>query len=1744
MKTTIKQLAIALAALVGSILSAKAEVQKTETFYPSMWNRVAEAFNNDLPKSALVVVREIRDHALTEDNQPQLLRALATEFTISHEVSPDSDAVTLHRVEEILEREQRPVEKALWQYVLGKLRNDPVLLFAAIKDAELLADTPASRYVPAFVLGCDSRVFNDDLLSVLTFDAIANARYRYVFRDDCIAAFNRMIGVYESQGNKAAVLIANFRDMEGEGLAFHEQSKMHAAIHELLPEIKRIDKRSKGKAAKVLQEWIEKEEAPSVSLYWESKDNIFYPGETVKMSVSSKNTRACELRIHRLDGVTSDTFDEFESPERLLKRRGRTTLVSSTKKTLNCENTYEFFRDTLEVQLPGNGIYVVELNVDGSTKEAEWLKVSSCLPVFFSAKSDAGNVARMTIVDAHSGKPLTQGVSAKWRRVNRYSRTPSGKGKWEPLEPGTGGNFDVSKLKDNDEIALFVGEDRLFPIFEMYGNYYSGYSCPDVVETYARIYTDRAIYRPGQKVQVSGLVYSRNNDDYNAAKDIQGQLVLQDKDRKDISEIAVITDDFGQFSAEFDLPAQVVPGRFCVVFRSSPVRTTTYISVEEYKRPTFRVSLEVPNVREVLGKTNWEEGDTICIQGLVETFSGVPVPEAEVNWTTEFRRWTWLRHYDDGDDTTTTGKAVSDSEGRFTIELVCGKGGHYNTAVDATAPNGETASSSCMFYVGTWSEPVKDKDEEDVELFATSCSKDGSECALTIDVRGLKKEVDLPLYVFYDLVSAKGGVIESQVFELTDSKQLKLVWKPEYGEGAKGLVCFLKENQLYSHDFGVQKPLPDKKLKLEWSTFRDHLQPGETETWSLTVKNPDGTPADACVMARLYDASLDAFTRSPWEFSLAFDRRLPLLYLSNARLYNSGLSFTTPVEQKAAFNFSGWEPTMFSYYAAMSALSSHMMRKNAAAGGAVLYDAMPVAAPMMERSVSAAMSDEDDDFIAFDAAEMEESAAEEAQAAPVRENFDETAFFMPALRTNAEGEVTLNFTLPESLTSWNFTALAHTRGMDYGMLNDTIYAQKILSAEIAAPRFLREGDRTDIPVTVRNLGDELLAGELIFLISDAKTGKALKTEKRKFTLDAKGASTQNAKTFTFPLAASADVNVRAVARAAAFSDGEERPIPVISGRETIQVSVPFSATKAGTLKVDLKPLALGRLMKQDAQCKPELTLEYCENPIWNVIRVLPTLFEGEAYCATDWATRLYAIEVGDFLANRMKDTESAALVDSLIGKKDIPALRYAALDHLKEFQRGDGGFCWFSCFQSSVWITTDVCILLARQQKMTNSRTANQMLTRASQYLAREMETYAQDLKKSKDPVISELALRYLYVRELLALEPGKTEKYLLDLAAKEKKNLTMYGKSAVAQILQKSHNADALLALQSLVEHTVSTPVMGRYFDTDRAFSGWASYKIPTQTMAIEALTSFEKAGVESIPASSTLGDASPSTVASPSPAASPISALKEEMKLWLLQSKRTQKWESSRASADATYALLHGDCSPAVNSQLFQTLSPENYSKRQLTPEETKRALASDSYNIIKENDGLSWGALYADYTLPIEQVEQSSAGFTVSRVWEVKREGKWVPVSTAPAAASSASAASAANTASVLTPGGASQGEGPATSVKIGEHVRQVITVRAERDYDFVLVDASRAACLEPVHPLSGTEWMGGTICYRMVHDSSNHYYFEHLAKGTHTFTEELVVDRAGTFATGLARVQCTFAPEFGGYAPSARIFAISK
>lgn len=998
--------------------------------------------------------------------------------------------------------------------------------------------------------------------------------------------------------------------------------------------------------------------------------------------------------------------------------------------------------------------------------------------------------------------------------------------------------------------------------------------------------------------------------------------------------------------------------------------------------------------------------------------------------------------------------------------------------------------------------------------------------------------------VYYDLV-ATSGYTEHRLFTLSDAiHRQTLAWESRYGDAATVRYLFVRHGVIYTTEATVSRPKPDQRLCLRWATFRDCTTPGSREQWRLSVTRPDGTPAAASVIARLYDASLDALYAVPWRFHLSFPRSMPALTHDTPYYDLSALSGGLGVQMRDApsLDFTHWLPALFDYYAQPMYRSGRKMLMEKAmltsAAPAMMNDAAGSNAFAMAGTVGA---------LAEDA--LDTAAEAEEETGSLRANFAETAYFAPALRCDEQGEAYIAFTMPESLTEWHFDAFAHDAQMRFGGLEDEVVVRRLLMAETNLPRFARCGDRLAIPVTATRTDGEATA-EVVSVgieVSDARTGSLLFADSREQTL-----SGQQSLTTSFvleaPRAAGA-ISVRIWARSPRFSDGEQRLLPVLSTAVPVLRTQPFSVTKAGEYR-----LALDTLWGESPMAERRLTVEVSSNPMWYAATALPALTEGECVAADAWATRLYAVDVADYLRGQLpigqfqslsggqdtdgwaavlsrnpalkqtllaespwtvqaeREAQRVAALQRLYDPEQIAVQRTAALTRLGQMQQADGGWPWYEGMPTSPWVTLDVCLLWAREQRMTGRTDAAQeaMCQRAVRYLAGEIAESVRQMRRRekaerRELMPSEWQMRYLYLAALLRKPMDADISFLIDRGEKMRKELTMYGKATMAVVLAYAQREkSARLTVQSLLEHSVVDEVMGRSFDTDRALGGWASYRIPTQTHAIEALALLDDARL---------------------PYADHSLNRREviaQLRLWLLQSKRTQMWETSRATADALYALLSPTMqtydgtltrSAADTATVMLSLSmPDGAVRPIATPVEgaatagyqhatltDDAALGAVAMTYTLPKDGLVWGAVYGQGVQEASDVADAASGLALRRHLEVKRGDAWEPLA-------------------------------DTTALRIGDCIRQVLTLEADRDYDFVSLRVPRAANMQPAATLSGITWQGHLCCYRVVRDTQSEYFAEHVAKGRYVLADEAYIDRTGRCLLPPATAQCVYAPEY--------------
>ena len=747
-------------------------------------------------------------------------------------------------------------------------------------------------------------------------------------------------------------------------------------------------------------------------------------------------------------------------------------------------------------------------------------------------------------------------------------------------------------------------------------------------------------------------------------------------------------------------------------------------------------------------------------------------------------------------------------------------------------------------------------------------------------------------------------------------------------------------------------------------------------------------------------------------------------------------------------------------------------------------------------------------------AEADEAIAEQQEDGgeiQVRENLDETAFFYPQLTTDENGLVVLKFTLPESLTTWHFMGVAHTKDMFYGQIEDEAVAQKDVMILPNVPRFLRDGDKATITARVFNTGEKQLTGKAVLKLLDPETNAIVMEQSQPVTLKAGGTA---AVSFSYtPDATHSLLICQMIVSGKGFSDGEQHYLPILPSTERVTVTVPITQHHAGQETVDLASLIPATAKNG------KLTFEYTNHPAWLMIQALPVLGHPCDDDAISQAASYYANSLGRYILKQnpqaktafdlwKQEAEKTSLTSALEKNQELKDIvlnetpwvldaereteqkqRLAdffdenlmqnrlgsALAKLNKLQRGDGSWSWWPNMPGSFYMTVAVSEMLVRLNEMADTQSeTKEMLSSAFDFMGKEIIEEVKELKKWKKEgheisFPSFKALEWLYLCTLdgreLPSDVRSANNYLLDLMKKDIKSQTIYEKALAAVILSKPEPKRALEYAQSLKEYTVFREDLGRYYDTPRAGYSWYDYKIPTQTVAIEALQRLTPDDRQTV----------------------------EEMQRWLLQEKRTQAWDTPINSVNAVYAFLKGG-----SLKLGETNAVVKVDARLLDMPKATAAIGyvktsvpagSKCLTIDKTTEGTSWGAVYAQFTQPTKDITDAGSGLTV------KRE--------------------------LLT----EKGEKPNT-LKVGDRIRIRITITAERDYDFVQVLDKRAACMEPVRQLSG--WHSGSYC--TPRDNSTNYYFDCLSKGTHVIENDYFLDRPGTYETGTCTVGCAYAPEF--------------
>jgi len=994
------------------------------------------------------------------------------------------------------------------------------------------------------------------------------------------------------------------------------------------------------------------------------------------------------------------------------------------------------------------------------------------------------------------------------------------------------------------------------------------------------------------------------------------------------------------------------------------------------------------------------------------------------------------------------------------------------------------------------------------------------------------------VYLLYD-VFAGNKRLESKRIELSDSVvSFRFPYKKEYGDGILVSMAFVKDGRLYSHNARIMKPAPEKKLQLKWTTFRDKLRPGQQEEWKLTVLYPDGSPAEAEMLATMYDASLDKiYSAHKLDFGVDFHYVVPLTYWNTSYMRNAYLYVDFPLKRLRAVPLEYSELIIPSTGRMEAMVVGYGGSPRATLAGALKIRGRSAANAVMNQEAVTDMVLQEE-MVETSAQEKVEMGSSEELAETgdiqIRENFAETAFFYPQLRTNEKGEVSISFVLPESLTRWKFMGLAHTRNVDYGKIEATATASKEFMLQPNMPRFVRVGDKANIAASLMNLSDKGVKGTVRMELFNPETEKVFYSQKQKF--DVKGGETGHVN-FTFEVSDKyAVMACRMVADGDTFSDGEQRYIPVLTDKQWVTETVPLNVNGEGA-----HTFSLENLFNKHSKTASEqrLTVEFTAHPAWYAVQALPVVANPQNEDALSWATAYYAHSLAafivkenprikqvfdswkaqggtkeTFMSNLQKnqelknillaetpwlteatnEAEQKQRIATLFDLNTMNSQLAVSVEKLGELQNADGAWSWYKGMQGSRYVTTQVMEMLVRLNALTHQDADSRMqpmIQKGFEYLGKQAaEEYKSMKEAEKKGAVglrpSEQVLRYLYICALDGKAPvdEKVNRYFIDKLSGEGKELTIYGKALGAIILQQAGKvAEAKLFMQSLMEYSVVTDEMGRYFDTPKARYSWFSYKIPTEVAAMEAIQRITK-DTKAI----------------------------DEMKRWLLKQKQTQTWETPIATADAVYVLM----ATGTSDLLANTGGVEITLGKEMirTPVDDaigyiKKTVIGDVMNIKKvrvdkEGTGMGWGAVYAQYLESMDQIGEQGNGLSVSRQ---------------------------------LYKGDEALNE--SAPLKVGDKITVRLTVKADRDMDFVQIKDDRAACMEPLQAVSGFRWSNGLGYYQATKDASTQFFIDQMRKGTYVIEYQVYVNRTGEYQTGIATVQSAYAPEFGGHTGGYRV-----
>lgn len=1012
-------------------------------------------------------------------------------------------------------------------------------------------------------------------------------------------------------------------------------------------------------------------------------------------------------------------------------------------------------------------------------------------------------------------------------------------------------------------------------------------------------------------------------------------------------------------------------------------------------------------------------------------------------------------------------------------------------------------------------------------------------------------------------------------------QRIELPITEEMRGGASLRVVYVRENRAYITEQRIDVPWSNKRLDVRWETFRSKLAPGQKENWTAVVTGPDAELASAEMVAAMYDASLDQFRPNYWPDRFTVFREEWIqgetsmqnsLRQFETRGYDWGANYrlalwsyrTFPGEvhrhaywsYKAEQYRSNYDNGVFlgngevfelspftvdgdeeSGYRATSTLAGTRIRTH-------LRDVGSAISVVTEELLRDLNGQDGSSLLQYTGKSETGGVAApppppELSKVAARRNLAETAFFFPHLRSGEDGAVRIEFAMPEALTEWRFFGFAHDKELRAGLLADTAVTSKDLMVEPNPPRFLREGDAIEFVVKVSNLSDKPQRGQVQLSFADAATldsadaALGLQAPEQAFDVPA-----MQSRSYAWRIAVpdgTGFLTYKAVGASERASDGEEGFLPVLSKRILVTESLPLPIRGKGAKDFAFKKLLASG--DSDTLRSQSLTVQMVYQPAWYAVMALPYLMEYPYECSEQLFNRLYAnrlarrIALSDPKIRRVFDLwKGTPALDSPLEKnqdlksvllEETPWLRNAqaesqarrnvgllfdenrldeeaerAFQTLVERQRSDGLWSWFPGGYASEYISLYIATGFGRLRHL-GVETDIAPALRAMRALDDWIQKRYEDIVKRSTYVLSPTEAFYLYGRSFFLddqpIAPERRE--AVDFFLRQARAFWLQVDSRQSQahlaIALQRFGDDAVpqAIMRSLKERSVSDDELGMFWrDTERSW-WWHRAPIETQAMMIEAFAE----------------------VAEDAQAV-------EDCQVWLLKQKQTQDWKTTKATADAIYALLlRGENLLASDARVEVALGGES-----IRPEKVEAGTGffektfvrgeirpeMGRISVKKSDKGVSWGSVHWQYLEAVDKVtphEDTPLRLKKSIfVKETTSKGQVLKPVTGPLA--------------------------------VGDELVVRIELRSDRDMEYLHLKDQRGSGTEPASVLSQHKYQDGLAYYESARDTASHFFIGYLPKGTYVFEYSTRVQLRGAYQTGIAEIQCMYAPEFNSHSES--------